>query len=1056
MAAVSQATTTLLGGISQQPDPNKLPGQVRDAVNVQLNPTFGCEKRPSSKYQTTLATDINGGVNNVKWFDIFRDSVEAYVACIYRVGASSRIRVWDLRTGIERTVSIDSESQSYLDASDPTTYKHLTVGDYTLITNPDKNVTMNTADGEEKDDEALVVVNQIAYNTSYTINFLKDGEQATPVKVYSASSLSVSPSTFTEFDEGGCSLAGTQSYVENGVDDKTGLAFELTTICQPTQYPITSKNNAYPTALGYKYVENAPNFNAFANNFLGDASNFGNGSYAYINREATAVNGEGYITVSVECRAGGIDYDEENNPTNDGTWEFSKASVVGYDQDEDWKVGRDVEMDSPSGSDNLLRLEVTAVNQPDDTIKYEYKSVYRTSVKLKNGGSNWRKRDKVEVEMNGKTYIVKVETVTFGYGFESEASVNYTTPGGVDSGGTLDIGDIVGSLTTQIKALDNFTAEPIGNVIYIRRTDGRKFNLQAIGGSTEKAMYALKGAVNDVSLLPIQGKDGVVLLVRNSADSQSDDYYVRFTTSEGDIPGQGSWDETVKPGIPTDMDPGSLPQAMIRNADGTFTVRPLSPSFDEENCWAPRDVGDTESNPEPSFVGRGISNIFFFMNRLGFLSEDTVIMSQPGDYFNFFVGSAIAVSDADPIDMAAASERPSFLKAAVSVPRGCLLFAENAQFMMSTQDVAFGPSTVKINKISDYAYTSNIEPLETGISLMFHTEAATYSKVFEMAIPNVDAARPQVAEITRIIPEYIPPDIRWSASNTNNNQVFFGTGDADVYSFCFFNVGNERSMSGWTRWRFSHGVRHLAYFQDRAYVVQFNPNTETFFLTTMDVLDFPGSSSISAAGRDFTPRLDCLIRKDRVLSITQIDDNESRITIPSELVQKSINGVNIPITIVFGDKGNATYYQTHELDNNGSFVVQTVDANGPFFCGFLYPMVVELPAFYVMNKNKEADRNNVPVIENVQMYMYLSGRYLAKLERLGYEDKYIDLEAKKCDVYISDSNPINEVGVTDIPLFCKGDLATLSVESLSPLPASVTGYGWKGHYNNRGISTLAK
>ncbi len=87
MAAVSQATTTLLGGISQQPDPNKLPGQVRDAVNVQLNPTFGCEKRPASKYKATLATDINGGVNNVKWFDIFRDSVEAYVVCIYRVGA---------------------------------------------------------------------------------------------------------------------------------------------------------------------------------------------------------------------------------------------------------------------------------------------------------------------------------------------------------------------------------------------------------------------------------------------------------------------------------------------------------------------------------------------------------------------------------------------------------------------------------------------------------------------------------------------------------------------------------------------------------------------------------------------------------------------------------------------------------------------------------------------------------------------------------------------------------------------------------------------------------
>ena len=48
----------------------------------------------------------------------------------------------------------------------------------------------------------------------------------------------------------------------------------------------------------------------------------------------------------------------------------------------------------------------------------------------------------------------------------------------------------------------------------------------------------------------------------------------------------------------------------------------------------------------------------FHMNRLGFLSEDTVIMSQPGDYLDF-VGS-IAVSDADPIDMAT-STRPANL-----------------------------------------------------------------------------------------------------------------------------------------------------------------------------------------------------------------------------------------------------------------------------------------------------------------------------------------------------------------------------------------------------------
>tara|TARA_R100001198_G_C5239303_1_gene216660 strand:+ start:961 stop:4113 length:3153 start_codon:yes stop_codon:yes gene_type:complete len=1050
MAAVSQATTTLLGGISQQPDPNKLPGQVRDAVNVQLNPTFGCEKRPASKFKEVLANDIPA--TNVKWFDIFRDSIEKYVACIYRASGSTRVRVWDCETGVERTVTINAASQDYLDGDDPTNYRHLTISEYTLITNPDQNVTMNSATDEEQNDVALAVVNQIAYNTTYNINFLKDGQEATPVKVYSAATLSVRPSTFTEFDDGACSKAANQQYVE-AVGTKTGLSFDLTTICQPTQFPVRLRNKSYPTSMVYA----GGDVNGVARSYLGKAQPFGNGSYGYFTQQCPR-NGPfgGSVTLRVEVRATGIEYaksgDNKGEPVSDGSWAYSGVSIVSYNQSKSYATG--MQFVFPGG----LYFNVQDIRTPDDTIEYDFKSVYRTSVRMRNGGVNWRVGDEVTVQMAGKSYTVRVETETFGYGFLSEASVSYTTQSSTASGGTLDVADIVGALTTSINAIGNYTAEPIGNVIHIERTDGKKFNIQAVGGTTERAIYAIKGTVNDVSLLPIQGKDGTILLVRNTVDSTADDYYVRFTTSEGDIPGQGSWEETVKPGIPTTMNPTSLPQALIRNADGNFTLRPLSPSLDitpdGRASWVGRQVGDIESNPSPSFVGRGIANMFFYMNRLGFLCEDKVIMSQPGSYFDFFVGSAIAVSDADPIDMVAASERPSFLKAAISVPRGVLLFAENTQYILSTQEVAFGPSTANITKISDYSFDSKIEPLETGVSLMFHTESATYSKVFEMAIPNVDAARPQVAELTRIIPEYIPPSLNWSASNPNNNQVFFGQGDNVAYNFSFFNVGNERSMSGWTKWVFDYNISHLAYFQDRAYLVQYNPQTTSYLLSTMDMLDNPGDSSISVAGREFTPRLDALVPKSRC-TLVEINEKETEVTIPSGLtVYDSIAEKFKDITVIFGDLGSATTFQDRELTSN-KFIIQTEDAELNFSVGFSYPMSVELPSFYVMN-DKDADRNNVPIIENVQTYLYLSGRYEAKLARLGYQDRYIDLEVNRADVYIADSSPITEVGVSEIPLFCKGDLATVSITSTSPLPSAVTGYGWEGHYSNRGIKNLKR
>ncbi len=81
MAAVSQKIPNLLGGVSQQPDPVKLPGQVREATNVYLDPTFGCRKRPGTLLINTL--DEGTIPYDARWFPIFRDNNERYAVCMY-------------------------------------------------------------------------------------------------------------------------------------------------------------------------------------------------------------------------------------------------------------------------------------------------------------------------------------------------------------------------------------------------------------------------------------------------------------------------------------------------------------------------------------------------------------------------------------------------------------------------------------------------------------------------------------------------------------------------------------------------------------------------------------------------------------------------------------------------------------------------------------------------------------------------------------------------------------------------------------------------------------
>ena len=211
MAAISQIIPNLLGGVSQQPDPLKLPGQVREAKNTLLDPTFGCRKRPPTQFISRIGTDIP---TDAKWFDIFRDSNERYVVAIYRESDVTRIRVWEADTGVERTVNIDASVGAYLDVSNPRSINPLTINDYTLLSNSERVVTMSASSVEESDAEALIVINQVAYNTTYTIDFLKDGEELTQEKVYRASKLSISPGSWEDEDEGSCSAAGSETFSE--------------------------------------------------------------------------------------------------------------------------------------------------------------------------------------------------------------------------------------------------------------------------------------------------------------------------------------------------------------------------------------------------------------------------------------------------------------------------------------------------------------------------------------------------------------------------------------------------------------------------------------------------------------------------------------------------------------------------------------------------------------------------------------------------------------------------------------------------------------------------
>jgi len=101
MAGITQTIPSYTGGISQQADHLKFPGQVRDTVNSIPDVTFGLFKRPGSERKGT--TPLPNVQSDGSWFHYFRDENEG--AYIGQVMTDGSVKMWRCSDGAEATIA---------------------------------------------------------------------------------------------------------------------------------------------------------------------------------------------------------------------------------------------------------------------------------------------------------------------------------------------------------------------------------------------------------------------------------------------------------------------------------------------------------------------------------------------------------------------------------------------------------------------------------------------------------------------------------------------------------------------------------------------------------------------------------------------------------------------------------------------------------------------------------------------------------------------------------------------------------------------------------------
>ena len=607
----------------------------------------------------------------------------------------------------------------------------------------------------------------------------------------------------------------------------------------------------------------------------------------------------------------------------------------------------------------------------------------------------------------------------------------------------ISIEEILKVYETAIKKLlTTATVTRLTNSIEIRSPDF--FTIEVKAGQSNIDGRVMTDRADNIAQLSADSIHDRIVLVANSGATDKDDYYVKFVADNG-VSGLGHWLETIKPGLSPGVDPATMPHQLLNTAPGVFTFGPID--------WEPRLVGDDETNKHPSFIGQTIQQSFFYSNRLGFLSDDNVVFSVAGEYFNLYNSTAITQVAADPIDVSVSSIKPGVLHGVMPVAQGLALFSDRQQFLLEGGQGPLTPTTVTIKTISNYEMDDYVQPVEMGSEIIFISKTPSYTRVLNMVTKGQDE-NPIVQDIARIVADWIPKDVDQLISSPQNEFFVICYRDSeDIYMFRSYREGEEALLSAWVRWRMAGKVKYNFVSKDNMYFVLYKDGQ--YQLCVGDLNQSTRESLIvTSEGVKVDPRLDlwAKVAKDKVSY--DLSTRTSKVYVP---YVPSL-APNKPIVFTSPDPNKdvtQSGYYTDVLstgnDGGGNYYVIAGDISrtgNDVFVGYAYTFDVELPTIYFQQETG-ADYPGSLTIARYKFAVGFSGELDFKVKAMGRAEWLDRQPTQDANYYNADVNPIRNYSMFTLPIHQRAEHHNVRVVSDSPFPTSLISMTWEGNYTPR-------
>lgn len=573
--------------------------------------------------------------------------------------------------------------------------------------------------------------------------------------------------------------------------------------------------------------------------------------------------------------------------------------------------------------------------------------------------------------------------------------------------------------------MDTFAPEGVQGIIVIKGTNwiqliGDLKDLSVSDGFNGEALKLFTNTTPRFEILPSTAPSGYTVIVKGEKASD-DDYYVKYDID------QKLWTETTKPNTEINYNKSTMPYILRREADGTFTCTTAD--------WNERKTGDEDSNPTPSFVNNKINDIFFFRNRLGIISGEAVNLSRTSDFFNFWVDSATAIVDTDPIDLQVSHNRVSTLYNAVPFNQDLYLFSAQTQFILRAEGV-LSPKTAVIDQVTEFDADTWVKPIGVGRNLYFTAHKTDFTTVQEYFAVADSTTQKNATDVTGHVPNFLKNSI-YSLKACNNENLLIALSDNQrdtIYIYKFLFLNDSKAQASWSRWTFDGELIGADFINSVMYLV-INRGGNTFLEKlpiSYNTKDFVSEPYRVMLDRKFKTTLHGTFDK---------DTKEMRYDVKSIYGDAYSEPREYTIVLKNGSvySGKDTVVIPHQVEPLEDFEC---------FVGVAYEFKFIYSTFFI----KQASQTGTDTIPNDRLQLRFlhinydnTGEFEVIVNAIGKTPKHYKMTAR---IVGTPSNQVGihplETGEFRVPLMGRNTDTEVTVINTSPLPSAFNTTVWQG------------